>query len=538
MYDPYFDKLCAVVHLDDFPTLTNVITQESGLAFGGVSMVDLGRCKGVALDGTGVIVLPGTGFPVDEEPFTIEMTVMLRQYGATLLHYSGCEVNVGPDGSAVIANSQGGTMTLPSFFSLDRAMHIALVRNEWDDLYLLKEGDNAGASAYWAGGLREGDLYLGASSSHANGMVGYLSELRVTRFARYPLEGALSPIARPWQDRAALFAGEVLGTDGFPANFRVAAFRRSDGRLVDEMVAGELVDEEGAVIVDPGKFKLAGDLGPHFLVCFPDDASHNALVLDNVTPSGASGASGAWDDLVEQASPMCWWKMDETEGDYLDDSGFGQIPLLISGTSGQNFELGQPSLVGNGGTAILLKQPTVYMMQTTSGLDVSISGALMCAVSIPPESAPGGLVAVGDRPPDEYSYNRVSFCLVLDAQGHINLMHRDANGVNLQTVPGLDLLQDGSPHLLCVTWVERYPSSAECYLRFYVDGVLQAEPADFSTLTNRNISVGGDMIWNWGSLDPQAYAGTPAFTIDELILFQNELTPEQALAYAQAGGFA
>jgi hypothetical protein len=533
MFDPYFNKLCAVAHLDDLPNPINKIGGTPLTLTGGVSALDLGAFRCAEFDGTGLITMTGArGFPLGGSPFTIEFQVTLTAFDATLLD-CGFIVRADASGAAEVYAGETLLFTRADFFVLGQAMHVTLVRSADNYVTLLRQGGNSGNTRTASTLSLDGaELHLGARADGSDAMHGYLSELRVTKAARYAYQDTLAPAVR-WQDNAYYLSGSVLGPDGVPVDLEVAAYRRSDRRLTDMGRAGTFGGGNGNIITEAGKFKLSTlDDSPHYAVCLPTDATRNALILDRITPR--NDVLGAVPAEILLDGPALWWRMNETEGNVLVDSSGHGASGMINGTIGVDYLLGQEGLVNDEDVAVSLETESAWVVQTNNVISLPNpkNFTFMAAFRLVPGLPPSPLIWVGEQT-DSGPWDSPRVYLKVDADGSLILgARRDGSFEEINTLVNVG---DGARHLAHVT-------CDGSLVKLYLSAVMTVETsAPINSLSQLGLNLGdkGGRLAVSGNIQPPGFNSpmAPRGVFDEVAVFNQALSPERILAHAQAGGF-
>jgi len=288
--DQYWNYVVLAMHMDGDNNGTTFVDQKSnaltivGNTCTKTAIKQLGTASAY-FDGSGdyITVTPTTALQIGAVDFTVEAFARFVSSASVYMIYaannytsaSGLKIsayagNIYVGHNSVSFNTTGLGLATGTFY------HIALTRS--GTTYRLFVN---GVLVYSTTGTPSAVTYdrvtIGAfiaNGSSASAWYGYIDDLRITKgVARYTAD--FSTPTEPFPNQAPQLSGVVLDSSGAPASRIIRAHRSSDGLL-----GGSTTSSSG-----DGTFSVSAyDASTHYVVCFDDDASENALIFDNLTP--------------------------------------------------------------------------------------------------------------------------------------------------------------------------------------------------------------------------------------------------------------
>lgn len=247
-------------------------------------------------------------------------------------------------------------------------------------------------------------------------------------------------------------------------------------------------------------------------------------ILKARTPA-MSGGSGTFQSAIMADSPYIYYRLGESSGTAIADSSGSSRHAAIFGTSGTDYDLAQPSLVGDSNTAIRLKSNAGYVRSNAAYSFPVNNCTLMVAIKPNAAAAAGyvaGLYSLTDPTSAGGSRDRL---LYIDTNG--KLVAYVWNGA-IRTIVTSAAMNDNTAKLVHLVIGA---SSTE----LFVNGASVGTMAHVSTDSGARYLYAG--MNNVSGQPNGANAGLRGI-FDEVAWFNSALPSGRVLAHAQAAGLA
>lgn len=238
-----------------------------------------------------------------------------------------------------------------------------------------------------------------------------------------------------------------------------------------------------------------------------------------------------WVDAISADSPYLWWRLGEVSGTAAADASGNSRPGTYNGTAGVDYDLGEPSLVGDANAAIEIKTNNGWV-RSNAQHDIANSGSgatLAVAIRINSGALAGAILTkhAGASPPSASGLREPWLYLGSDGKLRAAIWAGSA-----QIITSSMVVNDGVARLIHMRIGANGAEGVELYVNGVLDGAVSAAP---SLTYSGYITAGRNHITStWPSGADAAALGI----YDEVVVFNSRLSPTRILAHAEAGGFA
>lgn len=288
--DPYWNSVVLAMHMDGEDSGA-VFTDEKGhtLTRAGNVCTKTGILKhGTAsayFDGTGdyIAVAPTTDFQIGNIDLCVEAFCRVASTATTYTVFAANNYTSASGLTIVLYNGQVYVNHNQVAFHTTAA---GITANAWKHVAVTKSGTTyrvfvEGTQVYSYTGTPSTVTYdrvtVGAflaNGSAPSAFYGYLDDLRITKgWPRYTED--FTPPTEAFPNTPPQIAGTVTDASNALVARLIRSHRRSDGTIGGYTTSSAV---DGTFSVD------AYDGSAHYVVCFDDDDTENALVFDNITP--------------------------------------------------------------------------------------------------------------------------------------------------------------------------------------------------------------------------------------------------------------
>lgn len=288
--DPYWNNVVLAMHMDGVDNGTTFVDAKAHtLTLNGNVCTKTGVYKyGTAsayFDGTGdyIAVSPTSDFQIGDIDFCVEAFVRVSSIASPYVLFSANNYTSASGLRVTLYNGQIYVDHNSVSFNTTAA---GVTANAWKHVAVTKSGTTYsvfvdGVLVSTETGTPSAVTYdrvtigaLVANGSSLSAFSGYVDDLRITKgFARYTT-GPNGIPSEAFPDTPPQISGTVTDASNNPATRSVRSHRRSDGAIGGTTTSAA----DGTFSVN------AYDSSEHYVVCFDNDATENALIFDNITP--------------------------------------------------------------------------------------------------------------------------------------------------------------------------------------------------------------------------------------------------------------